>query len=197
MPESLGKAHGYRSKYTGSDHTVRRDQLNMEDDPGFLPEIDMPDIDLDFSLIESSTQGSSHRSSFMSLRSLPSSQSSHHVDEDSVIGLVIPTSESGNTGGAGGFALRSDTASVQRATTAANVFDNEDGFLPDIGFNFDTEGNFIDLGDIQTGAVQTLEPELPEPATRVRSESRAADAQLQREHEQSLRAAQERVSVIF
>jgi hypothetical protein len=191
MPESLGKAHGYRSKYTGSDHTVRRDQLNMEDDPGFLPEIDMPDIDLDFSLIESSTQGSSHRSSFMSLRSLPSSQSSHHVDEDSVIGLVIPTSESGNNGGAGGFAHRSDTASVQRATTAANVFDNEDGFLPDIGFNFDTEGNFIDLGDVQTGA----EPELLEPATRVRSESRAADAQLQREHEQSFHAAQEGVSV--
>ncbi|MCJ1285274.1 hypothetical protein MMC26_004614 [Xylographa opegraphella] len=122
------------------------DQLVLQDNPAFLPDIDLPGLDLDLSIFENSTQGSSHRTSIMSAGSQPSSRSSNKDGEASVVGLLIPTSDSGNAGGTEGFQVAmpgSNATEIGQGT--ANVFLEEQGFFPDVDFNFDAEGNMVEL----------------------------------------------------
>ena len=126
--------------------SIRPDQLVLQDDPAFLPDIDLPSLDLDLSLFENSTQGSSHRASIMSASSQQSSKSSNKDGEASVLGLILPTSDSGNASGIGGFQLaRSGSNATGIGHRVAEVFSEEQGFFPDVDFNFDAEGNMIEL----------------------------------------------------
>ncbi|MCJ1393678.1 hypothetical protein MMC18_006554 [Xylographa bjoerkii] len=136
---------------------ARPDQLVLQDDPAFLPDIDLPSLDLDLSLFENSTQGSSQRTSVMSAGSNQSSRSSNKEGEASEFGLIIPTSDSGNPGDTGGFHLaKSGSSATKRDAGIADFFPEEQGFFPDVDFNFDAEGNMIELETPQ--AVQSNEP---------------------------------------
>ncbi|MCJ1249630.1 hypothetical protein MMC30_006856 [Trapelia coarctata] len=166
---------------------ARPEQLVLQDDPAFLPELDLPNLDMDFSLFEVSTQGSSKRTSIMSAKSNQSSQSSHQEGEDSVLSLVIPSSGSGNAGGIGGFTIaESEGTSARRDTRPADAVNDEEGFFPDVDFNFDAEGNLIELGDLGPLPTGQVEPAM----TGTRSDS-AASAQVRQEHQEGFLAGQQ------
>lgn len=162
----------------------RPEQLVLQDDPAFLPEFDLPNLDLDLSIFEASTLGSSKRTSIMSAKSNQSSQSSNPNGEDSVLGFVAPSSGSGDAGIGGFIFAESDGPVVGRDTRPS---DDADGFYPDVDFNFDAEGNLIELGGVEVLASQA------EPAmTRVRSDS-AARVQVHQEHQEGRLAGQQAV----
>ena len=154
----------------------RPDQLVLQDDPAFLPDIDLPSLDLDLSLFENSTQGSSYRTSIIFASSHQSSVSSNKDGEDSVLGLLIPTSDSGNAGGIEGFQLaKSGSNATEIDHGIRDVFPEERGFFPDVDFNFDTEGNMIELE-----APQALQSVNPVPRDRSDSET---NTQLHHDHD--------------
>ena len=99
----------------------------------------MMDLDMDFSMLDSS-QGTLHTSSGASGVQHVSSQSSEG-------GLAIPPLDipaSGSSGiDLGPFEF---PGSVPGSTSRRMVIETEDvGFLPDVDFNFDEEGNLVDL----------------------------------------------------
>ncbi|MCJ1404428.1 hypothetical protein MMC11_007653 [Xylographa trunciseda] len=160
---------------------ARPDQLILQDNPAFLPDIDLPSLDLDLSLFENSTQGSSHRTSIMSANSIQSSISSNKDGEASVFGLVIPTSDSGNAGGTGGFHLADlGSSTTKRDTRNADIFPEEQGFFPDVDFNFDAEGNMIEL---EAPPARQVEDRVP----RVWSDS-GVSSQMRQDHDEALLA---------
>lgn len=118
----------------------------IEDDPAFLPDLGLPDLDVDLSALDISTDGSTHRSSVLSPHSQRSSLSSHQDPEGSMIGLVIPSSGTGGAGDIGGFMLPSDNmSSAQRKANLSGILAGEDeDFDIDPGFRFDAEGNLIE-----------------------------------------------------
>ncbi|KAL9044258.1 MAG: hypothetical protein Q9214_002591 [Letrouitia sp. 1 TL-2023] len=145
---------------------ARPEQLVLQDDPAFHPEMQFPDFDL--SALDVSANGSSHRSSILS----PYSQQSSHSSQgrvESTLGLVIPTSDTGDAGDFGGLILpSSEHGSVRPSAGIGRVFDDEeDGFELDPGFTIDVDGNLILTGE---------EPALPQPpvvpaaGTRTRSD---------------------------
>lgn len=118
----------------------------IQDDPAFLPDLALPGLDIDLSSLDISTDGSSRRSSLLSQHSQRSSVSSHHDPDDSMLGLVIPTSDSGGTGDIGGFMLPGENASsAQRNARLERLFEEDDeGFNLDPGFTIDADGNLIE-----------------------------------------------------
>ncbi|MCJ1476147.1 hypothetical protein MMC13_004812 [Lambiella insularis] len=166
---------------------ARRDQLVLQDDPAFLPELDIPIMDLDLSLFETSTQECSHRTSVLSAQSAQSSQSSNRANEDSVLDLVIPTSDSGNTGGIGGFRVAETEGDLAREDNIErNLLTEEEGFNPNVDFNFDAEGNMIELGGASTAPANTL----GHARAGVRSDS-GIGALVRQDHEEAILAAQQ------
>ncbi|KAL9029451.1 MAG: hypothetical protein Q9196_002310 [Gyalolechia fulgens] len=167
---------------------ARPDQLILEDDPAFVPEMVLPGLDIDLSALDISTDASSRRSSLLSPHSQRASLSSQGTSNESALGLVIPSSEGGGAGELGGFvALSSEQASVRRSAGAGDLFvEAEDDFNLDPGFMFDNDGNMINTGD-DVPPTQT-EHVLP-AAGRIRSDS-GASAQVRRELEEGLQAGQ-------
>jgi len=163
----------------------RPEQLVLQDDPAFLPEFDLPNLDLDLSIFEASTQGSSKRTSIISAKSKSSSQSSNQDGEDSVLGFVIRSSGSGDAG-IGGFMIAESEGTVTRRDI--RPADDAEGFFPDVDFNFDAEGNLIELGDVEPVPASQAEPAM----TRIRSDS-AASARVRQEHHEGLLAGQQAV----
>lgn len=75
-----------------------------------------------------------------------------------MLGLIIPTSDSGDAGGDhGGFVIPSETLSLgQRSTRLGRLLDDEDeGFNLDPGFTFDAEGNLIEERTTAPGIAPT------------------------------------------
>ncbi|KAL9610666.1 MAG: hypothetical protein Q9167_004646 [Letrouitia subvulpina] len=147
--------------------SIRPEQLVLQDDPAFHPEMQFPDFDL--SALDMPMDGSSYRSSILS----PHAQQSSHSSQsgvDSMIGLVIPTSDTGDAGDFGGLVLpSSERGSIRPSAGIGRIFDDEeDGFELDPGFTIDVDGNLILTGE---------EPALPQPpaapaaSTRIRSDS--------------------------
>lgn len=125
----------------------------------------------------------------MSAKSNRSSQSSNQEGEDSVLSLVIPSSGSVSAGAIGGFTLaESEGASARRDTGPTEVL-HEEGFFPDVDFNFDAEGNLIELGDVEPVLAGQTEPAM----TRVCSDS-AVSALVRQEHQEGVLAGQQAVS---
>lgn len=145
------------------------------DDPAFLPDLALPGLDIDLSALDISTGDSSRRSSILSPHSQRSSLSSQAEADESVLGLVIPSSYSGGAGDLGGFILPGEHAnSAQRSARIGRLLDDEDeGFNIDPGFNIDAEGNLVEERTPGPGAA-------PAGAIRLGSDS-AASALVQQE----------------
>ena len=93
-----------------------------------------------------STSESSRRSSVLSAQSQPSSHSSHHSENASFPGLIIPSSGGGSIGDIGGFQLPSEQPSSVQGNERLGRLLEDDGeaFNFDPGFSFDAEGNLIE-----------------------------------------------------
>ncbi|KAI4176877.1 MAG: hypothetical protein LQ343_000734 [Gyalolechia ehrenbergii] len=167
---------------------ARPDQLILEDDPAFVPEMVLPGLDIDLAALDISTDASSRRSSLLSPHSQRTSLSSQGASDESALGLIVPSSEGGDAGELGGFILpSSEHASVRRSAGAGDMFVGaEDDFNLDPGFMFDDDGNMINTGD-DVPPTQT-EQVLP-AAGRIRGDS-GASTQVRRELEEGLQAGQ-------
>ena len=155
---------------------LRPDQLVLLDDPAFVPDNIYPMMDLDFSMLESS-QGSEHTSALLSGPSRLSSRSSVG-SVGPFPGIEIPAS--GSTGaGFGGFELPGSMPGPTEQERRITVETEEGGFLPDVDFDFDEEGNMIDLG---AGGIAAPEIDVP---PRLRRDAHLTE-QVRMEHEEGL-----------
>ncbi|KAL8723125.1 MAG: hypothetical protein Q9225_000529 [Loekoesia sp. 1 TL-2023] len=167
---------------------ARPDQLILEDDPAFVPDMVLPGLDIDLAALDISTDASSRRTSILSPHSQRTSLSSQHTSDESALGLIIPSSEGGGAGDLGGFIVpSSEQASVRRSAGVNYLFgEAEDDFNLDPDFMFDNDGNMIDIGD----DVPPVQAEQVLPAAgRIRSDS-GASAQVRRELQEGLEAGQ-------
>lgn len=116
-----------------------------------------------------------------------SSLSKSKGDEDSILGLVIPTSDVGDGGDDGGFAFSANTASSARRSDDLGGFVEveKDDFDPDPGFTIDEDGNLI-LTDVQ-GPHRNKRPEAL--FKRIGSDS-ATSARVRKEIHDGLEAGQ-------
>ncbi|KAL9637319.1 MAG: hypothetical protein Q9204_001923 [Flavoplaca sp. TL-2023a] len=149
---------------------ARPDQLILDDDPAFVPDMVLPGLDFDLANLDISTDASSIRSSILSTQSHRSSLSSQHTNEERMLDLIIPSSDDGGAGGLGGFNIPSSDRASMRASAAAGdlMREADDDFNLDPGFIFDNDGNLIPTGD---DAIP-LQADAGEPVTaRIRSDS--------------------------
>ncbi|KAL8974252.1 MAG: hypothetical protein Q9197_001505 [Variospora fuerteventurae] len=164
------------------------EQLVLEDDPAFVPDMIFPGLDIDLAALDISTDASSHRSSILSPYSHRTSLSSQHASDESALGLIIPSSDEGGDGALGGFVIpSSEHASVRQSAGVGGAFgETEDDFNLDPGFIFDNDGNIIDTGE---GAAP-LQPQsaLSAPG-RIRSDS-GASSHVRRELREGMQAGQ-------
>ena len=116
----------------------------IQDDPAFLPDLALPGLDIDLSALDISTDESSRRSSIMSPHSQRSSLSSGHGPDDSMLGLIIPSSATGGAGDIGGFQLHSGNFSSARGSMRLGGLDEDDIFNFEPGFAIDGDGNIIE-----------------------------------------------------
>ena len=159
----------------------------LQDDPAFNPELAFRALDIDLSALELSSDATSHGSSFTSQRSLVSSQSSHGDFQGPHLGLVIPTSDTGGEVDVGGFVLPGDEGDLlQRGSRlGGQIFEGEEeGFLPDVDFEFDEEGNVVELN---TGDRAQRQSVTSVGVSRLSRDS-AASGRVRREHEEGLQA---------
>ena len=100
-------------------------------------------------MLDISTNESSLRSSLLSPYSKRSSVTTHKDDAGSILGLIIPTSDTGGGGDLGGFILpQEQRSSDQRNTQLRGLLEDEDeGFNLDPGFTVDADGNLLITGD--------------------------------------------------
>lgn len=131
-----------------------------------------------------------HRSSIVEAMS-PLSKSKG--DEDSILGLVIPTSDVGGGGDDGGFAFSANTASSARRSDDLGGFVEveKDEFDPDPGFTIDEDGNLI-LTEVQGTPHRHKRPEAL--FKRIGSDS-ATSARVRKEIHEGLEAGQIQVRI--
>ena len=162
----------------------------LEDDPAFLPELAFRALDIDLSALDLSSDATSHDSSSMSQRSILSSQSSHEGPEGPHLGLEIPTSDTGGgTADAGGFVVLGDDGdSAQRGSRLGGPApaDDEEGLLPDVDFEFDAEGNVVEL-NVEDRAQRQSVLGVGVEGSRLSRDS-GASGRVRREHAEGLRA---------
>jgi len=165
----------------------RPDQLILQDDPAFLPDLAFRGFDIDLSALDLSSDATSHRSSILSQRSQQSSRSSHHERDASPLGLVIPTSETGATADIGGFVIPgADGGSAQRGNRLRGPIleGDEEGFFPDVDFELDAEGNVIEFSAEEKAQRRSA---AGAGGSRLSRDS-AASGRVRREHEEGLQA---------
>lgn len=114
-------------------------------------------------------------------------------DEDSILGLVIPTSDVGGGGDDGGFAFSANTASTARRSDDLGGFAEveKDDFDPDPGFTIDEDGNLI-LTEVQRTPHNKKRPEAL--FKRIGSDS-ATSARVRKEVQEGLEAGQIQVRI--
>lgn len=152
----------------------------LPDDPAFLPEL--PLIDLETRYLD--------LSALSVPRPIQDPQAAARQRQESaahdLVGLVIPTSDIYGASETGGFDVPElGLGPVHGATDdfLGRVQDDEgEGFLPDVGFEFDGEGNLRNL-DLGERVEATIDP------ARVRLESEsAASGRVRRDHDEGLNA---------
>lgn len=109
-------------------------------------------------------------------------------DEDSILRLVIPTSDIGGGGDDGGFAFSINTASSARRSVDLGGFVEveKDDFDPDPGFTIDEDGNLV-LTEVQSTPHRKGRPEAL--FKRIGSDS-ATSARVRKEVQEGLEAGQ-------
>lgn len=136
---------------------LRPDQLIVQDDPAFIPDFFLPGLDLDLSALDMSTNQSSLRSSLLSPHSKRFSVSIDKGDAGSMLGLIIPTSDTGGGGDLGGFIMPEDRrSSVQRSIGLGGLLEGEEeGFNLNPGFTVDADGNLLVMESLEDPQRQT------------------------------------------
>ncbi|KZF20855.1 hypothetical protein L228DRAFT_262733 [Xylona heveae TC161] len=170
---------------------ARPDQLTLQDDPAFLPDLLLPEFDLDLSRLDITSSLASQSLSSASPHSRLSSQSS--IADNGLPALVIPTSDTADVaGGIGGF-IHADIIAdniegrAGRGMDQLSRLDEDTGFLPDVDFEFDAEGNVVELG----GGGRASAPQTPQRQRTLAPVSTGASSRVRREHlEGQLQAAQ-------
>ncbi len=163
---------------------TRPDQLLIQDDPAFLAETALPGLDIDFANLDLASGTASARSSLLSPHSQQSSQTSNELAEDSALGLVIPTSDTGAFGDAGGFTFLQDgVVPGQENDYAApgELMLEDDAFFPEVDFEFDADGN---QREVSVAERERRQIAAGPGRTRLGSSS-AASGQVRREHEEA------------
>lgn len=154
----------------------------------------LPDFDIDISALDLSTDESSRRSSILSPLSQRSSLSSNKDRDESVLGLIIPSSDTGGGGNIGGYMLPDDDDdTIRRSTEVGGFLDKEEGFNLDPGFTVDEDGNLIITGDQKTPQTQTV---ARTPFMRVRSDS-AASGLVRQELQEGLIAGEHEAGIRY
>ena len=179
-----------RSKGTiwdgGTPHSpvYRLQQLNLPDDPAFLPDFDM---NLDLSMFDISTDswsgsGSVTPPSYLSRRS---SVAQEPMEEPA---LVFPSIDTPR-GELDMFGFGDDTSlALKTSIRADRVTVIEDtGMIEDPGFEFDAEGNVVELPEV--GARESATTSAPGPVSKLGNDS-IINAQVRLEHEAGLYGAQ-------
>ena len=183
--------HTAFTKGNSSDSHFSPDQLIVHDDPAFLPELALPGLDIDLSALDISTDDSSRRSSLLFPLSQHSSVTSTHETDESMHGLIIPSSGTGGGGSIGGFVLPGDDrSSAQRTSRMRSILGEDEGFDLDPGFTFDDQGDII-FNDAGV-PVQVESATRPGPV-RLGSDS-ATSARVRQEIEEGMQAGQFDVS---
>lgn len=177
----------------GNDHTAliyRLDQLILPDDPAFAPELEIslapPSLDFELSLHAASWDATSLLPATSSEKGAPRTPQKRKVmltkdgQLTTELALAAPSSMA-DALAAGrrdllGSALRDTHERLASGRhDGVGVGDGDDGFLPDAGFEFDIDGNLIDLSS--DGAV-------------LQGSDAALSAQVRREHEEARHAAE-------
>lgn len=159
----------------------RPDQLILEDDPAFMPDMALPALDYDFDLsslnLNRSILGDSQGSlldPYSQSRSLSSASKA-----GSVLGLVIPTSENSRMS----YQLpQYDVSSAQKMSGVGRLYgEDEDALFDDFDFVFDADGRMVDVDPGERERLRTGSG-IPQ---RLLSDS-AASGRVLREHEDAL-----------
>jgi hypothetical protein len=154
----------------------------LEDDPNFLPELDllqvnleMPDLVTDLDSLQDSSQITPE-----------GSQHSHGLDRDLPGALMMPASASsfpvGPVGGGRKSSARGDSGAGSRIGAGFFQQDEAHGMLEDdLGMQIDADGNFVLDEDMPTGPVR--QPRAPSgPVDRTDLPSESASARVRAEH---------------
>ncbi|TIA77131.1 hypothetical protein D6C76_05056 [Aureobasidium pullulans] len=136
-------------------HKAKPNQLVLDDDPNFIPElawgIDFDPFRDDFGF--TSGDGSSQRSSLLSPHAaISSALGSEHMDPN--LDIIIPPSASSYSAGGGGLGFGLGGGSVvssdhNRGANPSLYGAQEQRLLDDIGVDFDGDGNLIEPADDQ------------------------------------------------
>ncbi|KAI9716762.1 MAG: hypothetical protein M1812_005102 [Candelaria pacifica] len=167
---------------------TRPDQLLIQDDPAFLAETALPGLGIDFANLELISSTASLRSSLLSPGSPHSSQTSNHSAEDSLLGLIIPSTDTGGFVDVGGFTLPRDELESFHGNDYTNLGGpvlEDDSFFPEVDFEFDADGNQRDVGVAERERRQLA---AGYGRAMLGSDSAASGGQVRREHEEATRA---------
>ncbi|KAI9882475.1 MAG: hypothetical protein M1823_005775 [Watsoniomyces obsoletus] len=151
---------------------ARPDQLVLPDDPAFLPDLGLLDFNINFALLDPQLT--------LSLSPKPSPRGRPEEVGRGGRGFVIPTSDAGEVSlpGPEAAAAAPGTDDVFRG----REYDEDEGLLPEVDFEFDAEGNIRTVGGSEA-------VEATPAAARARLESdSAASARVRQEHAEGLRA---------
>ena len=161
------------------------DQLILPDDPAFLPDLALANIDLSLLSIHDAQLSPLAPSVVANPLSTTGQEIAENVGPAS-LGIVVPTPEPIRGDEVGGLVFPSKEATVAPASVAEAYQDrhqgNDDVLLPSIDFEFDAEGNLqsLELSD-------TAEATGGLAAIRLKSDAAASD-QVRREHVEGRRA---------
>ena len=132
-----GKLHP-RGDYgeTRADNYSSPDQLMLQDDPNFFPDIDLVPFDPEAMNLDITTAGGSQGSTFTPHKAQLAGVGIGSPDD--IGGIIIPPDDSsfigGPVGGMGGFSLRGDSGACSRIERQAFLDD-------DLGLAIDEDGN--------------------------------------------------------
>ncbi|KAF2762438.1 hypothetical protein EJ05DRAFT_1798 [Pseudovirgaria hyperparasitica] len=121
---------------------ARPDQLELADDPAFMPGLAQLPLDFDFMDLD---MGIGMRSQSLSLMSPGPSMRSRQGSGPTVAGLIIP--EGSSQMGRAGFQVRGDDGASAKQNDPSSIIrrDTMAGFDSEADFSFDAEGNMIDI----------------------------------------------------
>lgn len=159
----------------------------LQDDPAFLPDDFFSSLDLDFPSW-GSTQASSQLTDILSDQLRLSSVSSGAGGGFELGSVGVPSTGSGFAGIHRSFISGSSVKHVPHLLHPSMALQGEDDFFPDVDFQFDAEGNIIEL-QAPTTTVDAQVSGLP----RVRSDS-LVGARIGEEHAVDMVASQAVVS---
>jgi meiotic recombination protein REC8 len=168
-----------------ADNATSSDQLMLEDDPNFLPELDllqvnleMPDLVTDLDSLQESSQ--------ITPKGPEGSQRSYGLDQNLAGALMMPPSASsfpgGPVGGGRKSSVRGDSGAGSRIGAGFFQQDEAHGILEDdLGMQIDADGNLVLDEDMPAAPVR--QPRAPSgPVDRTDLPSESASARVRAEH---------------